>query len=301
VPPPGRDQRGRFVAGNQRGPGNPFARRVAGLRQVLLDTVTDDDLRAIAAKLIQMARDGDVAAARLLLAYTVRRPAAVVDPDTLDAQEVKHYAQTTTEMADLHAAVRGLPAALTCAVLRIVLPELEQARWGQIRRHFADVLKAQQKGGGREENGDLRSGAGERSGDRSPTADQRSGAGEQSAVRSPTAEARPAVARNGKPAGGGATGGEAVDTGNAEHGAPELDRAALEEEAERRWLELLARVTGHATLNPAEPAPAVGEREEGRANAAAAPPESGRPSTVNKRGQTERGRAGPRPSVKTSP
>src|SRR6516162_8234307 len=45
VPPPGRDQRGRFVTGNQRGPGNPFARRVAGLRQVLLDTVTDDDLR----------------------------------------------------------------------------------------------------------------------------------------------------------------------------------------------------------------------------------------------------------------
>ncbi len=36
----GRDPNGRFAPGNVGGPGNPFARRVAELRQIMLDCVT---------------------------------------------------------------------------------------------------------------------------------------------------------------------------------------------------------------------------------------------------------------------
>jgi hypothetical protein len=83
----GRDPRGRFTANNKGGPGNPFARRVAALRQTLLDAVTPEDLQAIVARLVEAARQSDVAAARLVLSYTVGKRASAVDPDTLDFSE----------------------------------------------------------------------------------------------------------------------------------------------------------------------------------------------------------------------
>jgi len=83
----GRDARGRFTANNQGGPGNPFARRTAKLRQAMLEALMPDDLRAILAQMVEAAKQGDVAAARLVLAYGVGKPAPAVDPDTLDVQE----------------------------------------------------------------------------------------------------------------------------------------------------------------------------------------------------------------------
>src|SRR5262245_35123958 len=61
----GRDSRGRFAKGNRGGPGNPFARRVARLRTLLLEIVSEDDLRRILRKLVELAGAGDLAAARL--------------------------------------------------------------------------------------------------------------------------------------------------------------------------------------------------------------------------------------------
>ncbi|MBE7465566.1 MAG: hypothetical protein HS116_18980 [Planctomycetes bacterium] len=60
----GRTAAGRFAPGNPGGPGNPYARRVAQLRQVLLDAVSDKDLVNIAKALVAKAKKGDVHAAR---------------------------------------------------------------------------------------------------------------------------------------------------------------------------------------------------------------------------------------------
>jgi hypothetical protein len=74
-----RDARGRFTAGNHGGPGNPFARQSAALRQALLNAVTPEDISAITAALLDKARQGDVAAAKLVFAYKLGKPAAAVD------------------------------------------------------------------------------------------------------------------------------------------------------------------------------------------------------------------------------
>jgi hypothetical protein len=84
APQPERDLRGRFAAGNRGGSGNPFARRVADLRRALLDAVTPEDLQTLTRQLIAMAQAGDMAAARLVLAYTLGKPAAAVDPDKVE-------------------------------------------------------------------------------------------------------------------------------------------------------------------------------------------------------------------------
>jgi hypothetical protein len=78
---------GRFIKGNRCAAGNPFARRVARLRSTLLDAVSDDDLLAVVRKLVDQAKGGDTAAAKLLLLYTIGKPAVAVDPDTLDRDE----------------------------------------------------------------------------------------------------------------------------------------------------------------------------------------------------------------------
>ncbi len=57
-----RDSRGRFVAGNKSGHGNPFARRTARLRSFLLEAVTDGDMQILAQRLVERAKGGDTGA-----------------------------------------------------------------------------------------------------------------------------------------------------------------------------------------------------------------------------------------------
>lgn len=70
----GRGPDGRFAKGNSGGPGNPYAKRAAKLRSALYEAVTDDDLRAIVAKLVESAKGGDIAAAREVLDRLLGRP-----------------------------------------------------------------------------------------------------------------------------------------------------------------------------------------------------------------------------------
>lgn len=82
----GRDANGRFVKGNAGGPGNPFARRVAQLRAVLMESVTDDDMRDVVRTLVTLAKAGDVAAIKLLFERLLGRvPTAEAEDDDGDS------------------------------------------------------------------------------------------------------------------------------------------------------------------------------------------------------------------------
>src|SRR4051812_22089587 len=100
---------GRFAAGNPGGPGNPFARQVAALRQAFLNEVTPEDLAAIARTLIELAKAGDKAALKLLLSYTLGKPGPAVDPDRLDADEWQKQKETAPMMQELPLVI-GAPA-----------------------------------------------------------------------------------------------------------------------------------------------------------------------------------------------
>ena len=62
----GRDSQGRFAHGNPGGPGNPYAQKVQNLRRMLLDTVTEEDLKDVVCKLVAMAKDGSLRAVKEL-------------------------------------------------------------------------------------------------------------------------------------------------------------------------------------------------------------------------------------------
>jgi hypothetical protein len=72
----GRDKRGRFAAGNKYGHGSPLAARATKLRSAALNAVSAADMKAIIRKLVEMAKEGDVAAAKVVLERCLGEPQA---------------------------------------------------------------------------------------------------------------------------------------------------------------------------------------------------------------------------------
>jgi hypothetical protein len=129
--PPGRDAKGRFAKGNLFGPGNPHARRVAQYRRALWNAVTDDDIAAIVRRQVEKAKEGDTAAAKLILAYTAGKPVPTVDADTLDLQEWEILKKTPVPMEEFEQPLKGMPKDLACDVNRIAIPCLRQ-QYGEV-------------------------------------------------------------------------------------------------------------------------------------------------------------------------
>ena len=122
----GRATDGRFAKGNPWGPGNPFARKTAALRQALLDSVTEQDIKDIVCSLMLNAKAGNLASVKLHFQYVIGKPQPAVSPDTLDRDELELLQEanlTGTAFQDLTCKV---PAPLAVELLRAVQPELTQ-------------------------------------------------------------------------------------------------------------------------------------------------------------------------------
>lgn len=66
---------GHFEKGWKGGPGNPFSKRLHELRQSVIDCTTPEDVKAVIGKLFELAKSGDVQAARVWLEYVIGKPA----------------------------------------------------------------------------------------------------------------------------------------------------------------------------------------------------------------------------------
>jgi hypothetical protein len=133
----GRDSRGRFTKGNPGGPGNPFARRIAAFRTALCTVVTEKDIQELAYQLLAHAKLGDLAAAKLLLAYAIGRPTDAVDPDTLDLKEWQLFRQSPVDADDLTKIFGGPPPQIMNALIRETWPAIGR----EFARRLADQLK----------------------------------------------------------------------------------------------------------------------------------------------------------------
>src|SRR5437763_8781201 len=102
MPQSGREANGQFATGNKGGPGNPFARKVAALRKIILNNVSDEDLLAIVEALKAKAKEGSVGAAKLLLAYAIGKPASAPDRDRLDGHELQHFKEKVETVQEVH-------------------------------------------------------------------------------------------------------------------------------------------------------------------------------------------------------
>ena len=76
-----RNPGGQFVAGNRGGPGNPHGAQVGRLRAALLEAVKPEDMTAIVARLVELAKGGDVRAIKEVFDRTLGKP---VEADLLE-------------------------------------------------------------------------------------------------------------------------------------------------------------------------------------------------------------------------
>src|SRR6266404_6648173 len=113
-------------------PGNPFGRLMARLRSALCRRITEEDVEAIADKLIEKARAGDVPAARLLLSYGIGKPTEAVNPDTLDMQEWDVYRKSPVSLDDLRGIIEGIPVEVVGPIVRVSKPYLNAAASEQV-------------------------------------------------------------------------------------------------------------------------------------------------------------------------
>jgi hypothetical protein len=116
-------------------PANPFARRCAALRLIILDCLTDDDMRVIVRKMIELAKEGSVSAARLLFQYGLGRPTEAVSPDRVDIDEVKTFKDGACKKDDLLPTIlSSIPADVGAELLRELAPVLGDAACAEFRQ-----------------------------------------------------------------------------------------------------------------------------------------------------------------------
>jgi hypothetical protein len=109
VPTTGRASGGRFAKNNPGGPGNPFARQTAALRAYLINHVTERDIQDILDILLLNAKGGHLPTIKFLFAYVIGKPMPVVEPDTLDLQEMQQLQQSALPPEALEALCGQLP------------------------------------------------------------------------------------------------------------------------------------------------------------------------------------------------
>jgi len=143
---PGRDQTGRFAKGNRGGPGNPFARKVAELRRMLVNSVTPEDIGKVARVLVEQAMDGDVASAKLLFQYTLGKPDTVADPDYVDVDDWKLLVQSCCRAEEMGRIMTGVPVDMATKLTSIAWPGIIEANLsGPLGKGIAQLDRRDEK------------------------------------------------------------------------------------------------------------------------------------------------------------
>jgi hypothetical protein len=137
-PPNGRDAKGRFTRDNSDCPGNPVARKKAAVCKALVDAVTEADMQEIATILLLKAKQGDLAAIKLLFSYVIGKPETPANPDTLNRHEWQTSLGNLVSPLELETVLGTWPLDLLCAIL----PGLVMARRGECQQVFEAILQA---------------------------------------------------------------------------------------------------------------------------------------------------------------
>jgi hypothetical protein len=138
--PAARDGRGRFAAGNKGGPGNPFGRRLAAMREAVQRAVSVEAIEQLMAVLLAQAMAGDLGAAKLVLQYAVGKPKAVAEPDSMDAEEWELTQQSWTPAKACTELLAGVPVAAACVMVDAVADVRAEQLAASLRDPAASVF-----------------------------------------------------------------------------------------------------------------------------------------------------------------
>jgi hypothetical protein len=134
--PIGRDAAGRFAKGNPGGPGNPYYRRQAELKRLMLESVTDTDVLSVMQVLLGLARGGDLVAIKLFLEYTVGKPSKEVDPDKEELHEWQLQQQTPRLVQVMETMTHSIETPRANQVVRDMVPIVGSCHLKTLSQHL---------------------------------------------------------------------------------------------------------------------------------------------------------------------
>lgn len=143
---PKRKPRGKpFEKGNPGGPGNPNIRRMAEHQAAVREAISGADLKKVLQKLKELAIDGDVQAAKVLLDRVLGKPK---DPPG-EATGIDIKADIASITAAVVALIRGqLAGDIDAATVTGALPAIKQASELVVSRSLEERIEALEKGAG---------------------------------------------------------------------------------------------------------------------------------------------------------
>jgi hypothetical protein len=100
----------------------------------MLEVVTEEEILAVATRLLQMSKEGNLAAARLLLSYTIGKPSPSVNPDTLDLAEWHLFDQESVDPQAVFSLNNRFPLSMVCHLLRCMTPVRSHCLTEEVRK-----------------------------------------------------------------------------------------------------------------------------------------------------------------------
>ncbi|MFO0964986.1 MAG: hypothetical protein U0793_05265 [Gemmataceae bacterium] len=131
----GRDEAGRFAKGCKGGPGNPYNRQVALLKRELLEAVTPEDVREIGKRLVAEAKEGSVAAARVLFTYVLPKG---VEPDRVNMDEWEGYRQEQRMEEEMRPIMKSMEPEFVLDIVRTMRPAVSAGK-ARVMGHVLDT------------------------------------------------------------------------------------------------------------------------------------------------------------------
>jgi hypothetical protein len=120
---------------------------VAQLRAQAVCEITPDEVRSLMRRLYGMAMSGDTAAAVVLLAYLLGKPAKVVDPDAVDRDHWRRLRDVPSQDEFAAANINGIPTEAAIDKLgqcREVKDPFDK-QWRPNARHILDEIETRIK------------------------------------------------------------------------------------------------------------------------------------------------------------
>ncbi len=119
-----RDAKGRFAKNNPGGPGNPYARKVAALRQSLMKHLGPRELYEIVRLLVGQAMCGNIESTKVLFQYVIGQAPQAPDPDGVNLAEWQQYVDNPATVDAVKKLLDTLPHEQALGLLRSMWPAL---------------------------------------------------------------------------------------------------------------------------------------------------------------------------------
>ncbi len=96
------------------------------MRKAVFSAISVDDMTAMLKKLVELAREGNVGAIKLVLAYAIGKPSPAADPDEFDMDSDKGYTKLMEMLGNDGEPMNPVDAELILEAVRTVRPEISK-------------------------------------------------------------------------------------------------------------------------------------------------------------------------------